>query len=61
MRTLLRLKDWLFSSLAIIWIPVLLIIMAGLLWMIFGACTTDRCIASQNFMEQLIRRMHSGK
>jgi hypothetical protein len=61
MRTLVRLKDWLFSSLAIIWIPLLLVILAGLLWMTFGACTTDRCIASQQFMEQLIREMNSGK
>ena len=61
MRALIRIKDWLFSSMAIIWIPLLLVILAGLLWMIFGACTTQRCIDSQNFMQQFLEELKRNK
>lgn len=56
-----RLGDWFITSLAFIWIPVLLVVMAGLLWMIFGECTTDRCIDSQRFMDELLKQMNTGK
>ena len=61
MRIWMRLKDWLFSSMAIIWVPLLLVILAGIFWMIFGACTTQRCIDSQNFLQQYLEQLKQSK
>lgn len=56
-----RLGDWFINSLAFIWLPVILIVLTGLFWMIFGACTSDRCIDSQRFMNQIVEQLNSGK
>jgi hypothetical protein len=56
-----RVVDWFINSLAIIWLPVILIVLAGLFWMIFGACTTERCIDSQHFLNQVVQQLNSGK
>lgn len=47
-------RHWFNERLAFIWIPILVIIFAAIGWMVFGPCTTQRCIDAQNFLNTLI-------
>ena len=61
MRSLRRFSEWFTGSLGFIWLPIILIVLAGLAWMIFGKCTTERCQDSQTFMKLLVEQLNSSK